>query len=155
MTAALPDSRLLITLAVAFPDFSLDIDLDLPGRGVTALSGPSGCGKTTCLRAVAGLQRTRAGRVVINGDVWQDERGFVPTHRRPLGYVFQDTRLFAHLDVRRNLAFGLRRVSAAQRRVSLDQASTAPPPPAPPTARDTSVTPARLVSVSIACHAAL
>ena len=122
MTGATHADRLLITLAIAFPDFTLDVELDLPGRGVTALSGPSGCGKTTCLRAVAGLQRAEPGRIVINGDVWQDAGRFLPTHRRPLGYVFQETRLFPHLDVRRNLEYGLRRVPPAQRRVPLDQA---------------------------------
>ena len=115
-------------LRVDFPGFSLDVDLALPGRGVTALSGPSGCGKTTCLRVIAGLQRAPGSRVEINGDVWQDDPGegrpglFLPPHRRPIGYVFQETRLFPHLDVRRNLEFGMKRVAASQRRVSLAQA---------------------------------
>jgi len=122
MNAANPADRLLITVALAFPDFSLDVELDLPGRGITALTGPSGCGKTTCLRVVAGLQRAASARIVVNGEVWQDGARFLPTHRRPLGYVFQETRLFPHLDVRRNLEFGLRRVPPAQRRVPLDQA---------------------------------
>ena len=110
------------SLRVAHPGFSLDVDLALPGRGVTALSGPSGCGKTTCLRAIAGLERTAGNRVEINGSIWQDGDVFVPTHRRAIGYVFQETRLFEHLDVRRNLEFGMRRVPAASRRVSLAQA---------------------------------
>lgn len=110
------------SLRVTHPGFSLEVDLALPGRGVTALSGPSGCGKTTCLRAIAGLQRTAGNRVEINGATWQDGGVFVPTHRRPIGYVFQETRLFEHLDVRRNLEFGMRRVPAASRRVSLAQA---------------------------------
>ncbi|RZI78465.1 MAG: molybdenum ABC transporter ATP-binding protein [Variovorax sp.] len=110
------------SLRVAHPGFSLDVDLALPGRGVTALSGPSGCGKTTCLRAIAGLQCAAGNRVQINGAIWQDGEVFVPTHRRAIGYVFQETRLFAHLDVRRNLEFGMRRVPAASRRVSLEQA---------------------------------
>lgn len=111
-------------LQLAYPGgFDLDVDLHLPGRGVSALSGPSGCGKTTCLRAIAGLVAVPAGRVVVNGEVWQGEGvGSLPTHRRALGYVFQDTRLFPHLDVRRNIAFGMQRVGAAARRVSLDQA---------------------------------
>ncbi|RZL94953.1 MAG: molybdenum ABC transporter ATP-binding protein [Variovorax sp.] len=110
------------SLRVTHPGFSLEVDLALPGRGVTALSGPSGCGKTTCLRAIAGLQRTAGNRVEINGATWQDGGVFVPTHQRPIGYVFQETRLFEHLDVRRNLEFGMRRVPAASRRVSLAQA---------------------------------
>lgn len=109
-------------LRVAHPGFSLDVNLALPGRGVTALSGHSGCGKTTCLRAIAGLQRTAGNRVQVNGATWQDGDLFVPTHRRAIGYVFQETRLFAHLDVQRNIEYGMRRVPAAARRVSLKQA---------------------------------
>ncbi len=109
-------------LRVAHPGFSLDVDLALPGRGVTALSGPSGCGKTTCLRAIAGLQYSAGSRVMINGATWQDGDVFVSTHRRAIGYVFQETRLFPHLDVQRNLEYGMHRVPAASRRVSLAQA---------------------------------
>ncbi|WCM86939.1 molybdenum ABC transporter ATP-binding protein [Acidovorax sp. NCPPB 3576] len=103
--------------------FALDVDLSLPGRGVTALYGPSGCGKTTCLRALAGLERAE-GRVAVHGQVWQDDaqRLWHPTHQRALGYVFQESSLFAHLDVRRNLEYGLRRTPPARRRVSLEQA---------------------------------
>ena len=105
------------------PDFRLDVSLSLPARGVSALFGPSGCGKTTCLRALAGLERA-AGRVALGEQVWQDDatRQFVPTHRRALGYVIQDAALFPHLDVRRNLDYGLRRIASALRRVALDQA---------------------------------
>jgi molybdate transport system ATP-binding protein len=98
--------------ALAWPGFTLDVDLDLPGRGVTALFGQSGCGKTTLLRCIAGLERG-AGRLAVNGETWQDDGLFVPTHQRPLGYVFQDARLFAHLDVRRNLDYGRRRAAGA------------------------------------------
>ncbi len=105
-------------------DFSLDVTLALPGRGVTAIFGPSGCGKTSLLRSVAGLERAATGRLVINGEVWQDDaKGiFRPVHQRPLGFVFQEASLFAHLNVQRNLDFGLRRVPVQERRVSLDQA---------------------------------
>jgi molybdate transport system ATP-binding protein len=98
--------------------FELDVAFTSPPTGVTGLFGPSGCGKTTVLRCVAGLERA-AGCCRLNGEVWQDDqqRVFVPTHRRPIGYVFQEASLFAHLSVRRNLEFGLRRVPAAQRHV--------------------------------------
>ncbi|WP_455385265.1 molybdenum ABC transporter ATP-binding protein [Acidihalobacter prosperus] len=104
--------------------FALDVALEAT-PGVTALFGRSGCGKSTTLRCIAGLQRGQ-GSVRLNGDVWQDDaRGiFLPTHRRPLGYVFQQPELFTHLSVRRNLEFGLRRTAAAQRRVAWDQAVT-------------------------------
>jgi molybdate transport system ATP-binding protein len=99
-------------------DFRLDVDLQLPGRGITALFGPSGSGKTTCLRAIAGLERVDDAYVAIGAEVWQDAaKGiFVPTHRRALGYVFQEASLFAHLNVRANLEFGMRRVPRGERR---------------------------------------
>jgi molybdate transport system ATP-binding protein len=99
-------------------DFRLDVDLTLPGRGITALFGPSGSGKTTCLRAIAGLEHVNDAYVAIGGEVWQDEAQgiFVPTHRRALGYVFQEASLFAHLSVRANLEFGMKRVPRGERR---------------------------------------
>ena len=102
--------------------FTLDVALALPARGVTALFGPSGCGKTTVLRALAGLERA-AGRVVLRGQVWQDDAAhrFVPTHQRAIGYVIQESALFPHLDVQRNLAYGLQRIAPAERRIALDQ----------------------------------
>ena len=98
--------------------FSLDAGFTAPAKGVTALFGPSGCGKTTVLRCIAGLLRVSDGFCEIEGDVWQDRDGsFLPTHRRPLGYVFQEASLFPHLSVRRNLMFGAPRdkASGAQR----------------------------------------
>jgi molybdate transport system ATP-binding protein len=104
--------------------FLLDVAFDLPGRGVTAIFGVSGSGKTTLLRCIAGLERADSGRLAVEGEVWQDDGAgvFVPVHRRPLGVVFQEASLFAHLDVRRNLAYGRSRVPATQHRVSLEQA---------------------------------
>ena len=102
--------------------FVLDVDLDLPARGVTSLFGPSGCGKTTLLRAIAGLDRHPDGLLRFGADSWQDGRTFVPPHRRPIGYVFQEASLFEHLDVRGNIGFGARRLSAAEHRVSLEHA---------------------------------
>ena len=99
--------------------FTLQLDLQLPGRGVTALFGPSGCGKTTVLRALAGLERA-AGRVALDGEPWQDDACglFVPTHHRAIGYVIQEAALFPHLDVRANLAYARRR--AGDTRVALE-----------------------------------
>jgi molybdate transport system ATP-binding protein len=104
-----------------WPGFSLDVDLTLPGRGVTAVFGHSGSGKTTLLRCIAGLERAPHGRLAVDGEVWQDAGRWVPTHRRPIGYVFQEASLFAHLSVMGNLRYGMKRVRDAQR-VSLDQA---------------------------------
>ncbi len=105
-------------LALHRPGFRLDVDLRLPGRGVTALFGPSGCGKTTLLRCLAGLERA-TGNLQVNGDVWQDDRQWLPTHRRPLGYVFQESSLFPHLSVLGNLQYGQRR-AAGTARIDLD-----------------------------------
>jgi molybdate transport system ATP-binding protein len=106
--------------------FALDVDLALPGRGISVLFGPSGCGKTTLLRCLAGLLRARDGRLVVTGECWQDERVFVPPHRRPIGMVFQDAQLFPHLTVQGNLDYGLKRVKAgagsAASRATLDAA---------------------------------
>jgi molybdate transport system ATP-binding protein len=103
-------------------DFSLNVDLSVPARGVTALFGPSGCGKTTLLRAIAGLEHYRGGFLKVGDITWQEGDRFVPPHRRPLGYVFQEVSLFAHLTVRRNLEYGIKRVPRAERKVSLQQA---------------------------------
>ncbi len=91
--------------------FGLDAAFVLPTRGITALSGPSGSGKTTLLRCIAGLTRL-PGRLVVDGDVWQDARTFLPTHRRPVGVVFQEASLLAHLSVKANLLYGAKRSGA-------------------------------------------
>jgi len=103
-------------------DFTLDVDLSLPAQGVSSLFGPSGCGKTTLLRAIAGLEHHRDGYLKVGDMVWQEAGLFVPPHQRPLGYVFQEASLFPHLNVRRNLEYGVRRVAESERRVSLEQA---------------------------------
>lgn len=103
-----------------WPGFVLDADLTIPGRGVTALFGHSGSGKTTLLRLVAGLERCDDGRLVVNGDTWQDGRRFVPAHQRPLGYVFQDAALFPHLSARANLEYGMKRVREGMGRAALE-----------------------------------
>lgn len=105
-----------------FPGFALDVDLRLPGRGVTALFGPSGCGKSTLLRCIAGLNTAPGGRCVVNGEVWQGGTHRLPTHRRPLGFVFQEPQLFAHLSVRANLQYGRLRTAGAAQQVDGDRA---------------------------------
>ncbi|MGY6697766.1 MAG: molybdenum ABC transporter ATP-binding protein [Roseinatronobacter sp.] len=98
---------LQITLQHRFPGFALDVDLSAP-PGVTVLFGPSGSGKTTLINAVAGLLRPDAGRIVAGDWVLLDTetRRFLPPHRRRIGYVFQEGRLFPHLTVRQNLLYG-------------------------------------------------
>lgn len=102
-------------------DFTLDVDLRIPGKGVTALFGRSGSGKTTVLRCLAGLERIENARLQFNGALWQDGTFFLPVHKRPLGYVFQEASLFPHLSARNNLLYGFKRISARERRVQLDE----------------------------------
>lgn len=103
-------------------DFTLDVELLAPPRGVTGVFGPSGSGKTTLMRAIAGLDRPIEGRLVVEGEIWQDDTRFLPPHRRSVGYVFQETSLFPHLNVRRNLEYGLRRVPESQHKVAFERA---------------------------------
>ncbi|MFD2229109.1 molybdenum ABC transporter ATP-binding protein [Alkalimarinus sediminis] len=102
-------------------DFKLDVELTLPGRGVSAVFGPSGCGKTTLLRLIAGLERCQHGYLKVGDRVWQDGNDYIPPHKRAIGYVFQEASLFSHLDVKGNLEYGVKRVPIAERRVSIDQ----------------------------------
>ena len=98
------------------PGFSLEVNVQLPGSGVTALYGPSGCGKTTLLRCLAGLERA-TGTLSVNGESWQDASVFKPTHQRAIGYVFQESSLFPHLSALGNLQYGMKR---AQRTDSVE-----------------------------------
>jgi molybdate transport system ATP-binding protein len=117
-------SGLLLRARLDRGDFSLQVDVQLPGKGVTALLGPSGSGKTTCLRVLAGLEPQATGTVSVLGDVWQDSAlgVFQAVHRRPLGYVFQEASLFDHLNVQDNIRYGFQRTPAAQRRHGWDHA---------------------------------
>lgn len=116
-----------IDLSHSFAGFNLEVSFATHGDGVTALFGPSGSGKTSILRAVAGLLRPRSGRIVIDDHTLLDTSSnlFVPAHKRRLGYVFQDARLFPHLSVAANLQFGNKRAprpassNEAERLISL------------------------------------
>lgn len=107
---------------IARGDFTLDVDVSVPAKGVTAIFGPSGCGKTTLLRAIAGLEKDPLGYCGVNGDIWQDEACYVPAHKRSVGFIFQEASLFKHLNVQRNLEYGLRRISQSEHKVSLQRA---------------------------------
>lgn len=110
-----------------WPGFILDVDLSLPGCGVSGLFGHSGSGKTTLLRCIAGLERAPQGYLSVKGELWQDGSNWRPVHSRPIGYVFQEASLFPHLDVIGNLRFGMKRVKSgaagkAALEVSLERA---------------------------------
>ncbi|MBR9765863.1 MAG: molybdenum ABC transporter ATP-binding protein, partial [Rhodobacteraceae bacterium] len=100
---------LSVRLSHAFEGASLDLAFEAP-PGLTALFGASGAGKTSVVRAVAGLLRPDAGRITLEGTVLfdSDARRNLPPHRRRIGYVFQEPRLFPHLSVRGNLIYGRR-----------------------------------------------
>jgi len=93
-------------------DFLLCLDIELPGNGVTALFGPSGSGKTSILRCLAGLHRAESATICINGETWQNDNKFVPTHERAIGYVFQESSLFSHLSAGGNLDYAEKRSKA-------------------------------------------
>jgi molybdate transport system ATP-binding protein len=114
------DSQVQARFKAQLGSFRLDVSLTLPGSGVTAIFGHSGCGKTTLLRCMAGLQDGE-GLMRVNGSLWQDGNLNLPTHRRPLGYVFQENGLLPHLSVEANLLFGYRRIPESQRRIAPEQ----------------------------------
>lgn len=100
-------ARIFYTMAQpAGGHFQLDLDAEIPATGITCVFGASGSGKTTLLRCLAGLDRPQAARLMFDDEVWQDEKRFVPTHLRRIGYVFQDSSLLPHLSARRNLHYG-------------------------------------------------
>jgi molybdate transport system ATP-binding protein len=100
---------LRVDVAKQLGDFSLRAAFSSEGR-VTGLFGASGAGKTSLINIIAGLLRPDRGLVTLDGDTLDDTSGgiHVPPHRRRIGYVFQDARLFPHLDVRQNLDYGRR-----------------------------------------------
>ena len=102
-------------------EFSLQVSGRFPDQGITALFGASGSGKTTLLRCVAGLEHAKQGTLIVNGQPWQNATTFLPTHRRPIGYVFQEASLFSHLKIRQNLEYGWKRIPAQQRTVQFEE----------------------------------
>jgi molybdate transport system ATP-binding protein len=106
---------------LAYSGFSLEVDMQLPSRGVTALFGPSGSGKTTLLRCIAGLELAQGGLLQVKDEVWQEGAKFLAVYQRPLGYVFQEASLFPHLSVRRNLEYGWGRIASNERKIQFEQ----------------------------------
>ena len=98
-------------IKIELDSFILDANFSIPDKGVTVIFGPSGSGKTSLLRVLAGLERAHNGFLKIGDLIWQDSENFVLTHNRQIGYVFQDTTLFDHLNVQGNLDYGMKRSS--------------------------------------------
>ena len=96
-------------LNIQLEGFKLDAKFTIPDKGITVVFGPSGSGKTTLLRAIAGLEKSDTGFLKVGDSIWQSDHNFVPTHKRQIGYVFQDAALFDHLNVEGNLNYVIKR----------------------------------------------
>jgi len=96
----------------SFSNFKLDAEFEIPASGITILFGPSGSGKSTLLNCIAGLENTDVAKLAINNDYYDNTelniRASCP--QRQFGYVFQDSRLFPHMTILRNLQYGFKRV---------------------------------------------
>jgi molybdate transport system ATP-binding protein len=115
--------KLILHAQLSFPGFDLDVAEELNLTAVTALFGPNGSGKSTLLRTIAGFERPRAGRIALGGEVWFDSEAAVdiPPHRRPVGFMFQEGRLFEHLSVAGNLAYADKRNRGLPAAFGLDE----------------------------------
>jgi molybdate transport system ATP-binding protein len=102
-----------LDITLTLGDYALTAKGDIPLTGITALEGASGSGKTTLLRSIAGLEPSAKGMIRFGDVVWQGDGVFLPPQSRRIGYVFQDARLFKHMDVAQNLAYGHKRAGAA------------------------------------------
>lgn len=105
---------LSVDIKLAFDGFALNVAHEFELGGITALFGASGAGKSMLLRVISGLESGATGQVSFAGEAWQGNGKFVPMSRRGVGYVFQDSRLFGHLDVAGNLRFAVKRSGSDQ-----------------------------------------
>jgi molybdate transport system ATP-binding protein len=104
------------------PGFCLDASFHAPLKGVTALFGYSGSGKTTVLRCIAGLEKRAKGSLKVGSDYWQKNGFILAPHKRPIGYVFQESNLFQHLSVKNNLRYGQKRTPKARQKIDFQEA---------------------------------
>ena len=105
---------------IHYPGFHFDVACSVPLDGIVAIFGASGSGKTTLLRCIAGLTQPPSGYLKFGQHVWQDARTFVPIQQRRVGVVFQDARLFPHLNAKQNLEYGLKRIQQRDRRIQVE-----------------------------------
>ena len=116
-----PVADLSMDIALALGDFQLRINETLPLAGIWGVFGPSGAGKSSLLRVLAGLEPNACGSLHVGASCWQDSQRqvWLPAHKRRLGFVFQDARLFDHLSVEGNLKFACRRAQHAPQIASM------------------------------------
>jgi molybdate transport system ATP-binding protein len=103
------EQKVQLQYAVDRMGFKLNVSAEIPLHGITGIYGPSGAGKTTLLRCIAGLEQATTGSLFVGGERWQGDGISLPIHEREIGYVFQEPRLFAHLRVKDNIEYGMRR----------------------------------------------
>jgi len=117
---------LSVDVQLTLGSLTLEVDQNFERSGITALFGPSGSGKTSLLRVLAGLERAQ-GRIAFGEDVWLDSSANVdvPVHRRGVGYMFQDGRLFGHLSVSGNLRYADRRADRTRDSLSFAEVVSA------------------------------
>ncbi|MEZ8157726.1 molybdenum ABC transporter ATP-binding protein ModC [Vibrio splendidus] len=103
-------SALILQYQQQLGETFFDIDLELPSSGITAIFGRSGAGKTSLINAISGLKQPDKGLISVSGTTLFDSRNGInlPTHKRNVGYVFQESRLFPHMKVAANLKYGMK-----------------------------------------------
>lgn len=114
-TLHIEDLRIAYSRSATQPPAVDRVSLTLPAGEMGCLLGPSGCGKTSILRAIAGFEPVKAGRITLGGVLLSSPQIHLPPERRRVGMMFQDGALFPHLDAAENIAFGLRRLEHAAR----------------------------------------
>ena len=112
---------IVVDVRACVGEFKLELATQIPLEGITGILGPSGSGKTTLLRVLAGFERAE-GRIIVGEDVWLDTKAktCVPPHKRSVGYIFQDARLFDHLSVAGNLEYAFSRSLTKTRKIVTD-----------------------------------
>ena len=101
--------------------FCLDINLNINTEGIISIYGASGSGKTTFLRALAGLEVSDNGYIQIGNQIWQDKNNYISTYKRTVGFVSQESNLFPHLNVKKNIEYGFKRINNRQKNISVNQ----------------------------------
>ena len=113
-------AKINLTRESSSAKFHLELDLNIPSDGITALFGSSGSGKTSLLRCIAGLEENAIATIRFKNDLWQNLDYFLPTHERRIGLVFQRQNLFPHLTSRQNIEFAEKRVNSTLDNLNVD-----------------------------------